>query len=80
MSLIIIFAPLSLSLKINITCYIKIALIYNIAKALVRDITPIDEVKRNEKNRQEEITINYFINNLLRKVNSKTIGKEIKDI
>jgi hypothetical protein len=50
MSLIIIFAPSSLSLKINIIYYIKIALVYNIAKALVRDIIPIDEVKRDKKN------------------------------
>jgi hypothetical protein len=44
--LIIIFAPPSLSLKINIIYYIKIALIYNIAKALIKDITLIDKVKK----------------------------------
>jgi hypothetical protein len=50
MSLIIIFAPPFLSLKINIIYYIKMALIYNIAKALVKDITLMDKVKRDKKN------------------------------
>jgi putative hydrolases of HD superfamily len=50
------------------------------AKALIRDITLIDEVKRDKKNRQEEITMDYFTNSLLRKVNSRIIGREIKDI
>lgn len=51
MSVIVIFVPPSLSSKINITYYIKIAVVHDIAEALVEDITPIDGVKRDEKNR-----------------------------
>jgi 5'-deoxynucleotidase YfbR-like HD superfamily hydrolase len=80
MSLIVMFAPPFLSLKINITHYIKMTLIYNMAEALVRDIISIDRVKRDKKNQREEIIIDYFINSLLRKVNSGITSREIKDI
>jgi putative hydrolase of HD superfamily len=80
MSLIIIFAPPSLSSKINIPHYSKMALIYDMAKALIGDITPMDKVLKHKKNRREEITMEYFIKGLLRKVNSGIIGKEINNI
>jgi len=56
------------------------ALIYNMAEALIRDIILINKVIKNKKNRQEEITMDYFISSLLEKVNSRITGKEIKDI
>jgi putative hydrolase of HD superfamily len=80
MSLIVMFAPPSLSSKINIKHYIKIALVHDMAKALVKDITPINGVKRDKKNRREEITIDYFTDSLLGKVNSRVTSREIKDI
>jgi hypothetical protein len=80
MLLIVIFAPFSLSSKINIIHYTKMAFVYNMAKALVKDIILINRVKRNKKNRQKEIIMNYFTNSLLKKVNSEIIDKEIKNI
>jgi putative hydrolase of HD superfamily len=79
-SLIVMFVPPSLSSKINIPYCLKMALIYNMAEALIRDITPINEVLKYKKNQWKETTIEYFIKGLLRKVNSGIIGKEINNI
>jgi putative hydrolase of HD superfamily len=58
----------------------EVSLSTTLAEALVGDITPMDGVKRDKKNRQEEITMDYFTNSLLRKVNGGITGREIKDI
>jgi putative hydrolase of HD superfamily len=44
------FAPHSLSSKINIPHCTKMALVHDTAEALVRDNTPMDEVTMHEKN------------------------------
>jgi hypothetical protein len=44
------FTPSFLSLKINISHFTKIALIHNLAKTLVKNITLINKVLKNEKN------------------------------
>jgi putative hydrolase of HD superfamily len=76
MSLIAMLAPPSLSSKINVPHCIKMALVHDMAEALVGDITPMDGVKKDEKNRREETTIDYFTNRLLGKVNGGiTAGK-----
>jgi hypothetical protein len=49
MSLIIMFVSPSLFLKVNIIYYIKMALIHNIAKTLIKDIILIDRVKKTGK-------------------------------
>ncbi|KAF4626710.1 hypothetical protein G7Y89_g11447 [Cudoniella acicularis] len=80
MSLITMFAPQSLSSKINIPHYTKMSLVHDIAEALVGDITPMDRVIKHEKSRREETTIDYFTSSLLGKVNSGITGEEIYDI
>jgi putative hydrolase of HD superfamily len=80
MSLITIFAPHSLSSKINIPHCTKMALVHDMAKALIGDITPIDKVTKHKKNRREETTIDYFTKSLLGNVNSRITGKEINNI
>lgn len=80
MSLITMFPPPSLSSKINIPHCTKMALVHDMAKALVGDITPMDEVTKHEKNRREETTMDYFTKSLLGKVNGGIPGKEINDI
>jgi putative hydrolase of HD superfamily len=80
MALITMFAPSSLSSKINIPRCIKMALIHDLAEALVGDITPMDEVPKTEKKRREEITMDYFTSSLLGNVNGGITGKEINDI
>lgn len=80
MSLITMFAPPSLSSKLNIPRCTKMALIHDMAEALVGDITPVDGVAKHEKSRREESTMDYFVGSLLGKVNGGITGKEIKDI
>lgn len=80
MSLITMFAPPSLSSRINIPHCMKMALVHDMAEALVGDITPVDGVTKDEKSRRESTTMDYFVNALLGKVNGGMTGKELKDI
>ena len=56
------------------------ALVHDMAEALVGDITPMDKITKQEKNRREGATMDYFTNSLLGKVNGGITGKEINDI
>ncbi len=80
MSLICMFAPPSLASKINIPHCSKMALVHDMAEALVGDITPVDGVPKTEKNRRENMTMDYFTKSLLGKVNGGITGQELKDI
>lgn len=80
MSLMTLFAPASLTAKLDIPRCTKMALIHDMAEALVGDITPVDGVPKVEKNRRESTTMDYFVNGLLGRVNGGMTGKEIKDI
>lgn len=80
MSLITMFAPSSLASRIDIHRCTKMALIHDMAEALVGDITPVDGVAKSEKNRRESTTMDYLVNGLLGKVNGGMTGKEIKAI
>ncbi|CZR58362.1 related to HD family hydrolase [Phialocephala subalpina] len=80
MSLITMFAPPSLSSKIDVQRCIKMALIHDMAEALVGDITPVDGVAKHEKNRRESTTMDYFEKSLLGRVNGGVTGKDIKAI
>lgn len=80
MSLITMFAPASISSRINIPHCTKMALIHDLAEALVGDITPADGVPKDEKNRRESTTMDYFTNSLLGRVNGGITGKEIRAI
>lgn len=77
MAMITMFAPLALASKLNIPHCTKMALIHDAAEALVGDITPIDNVKKEEKNRRESTTMDYFTKSLLGRVNGGMTGKEI---
>jgi putative hydrolase of HD superfamily len=80
MSLITLFAPPSLSSKLDIPKCTKMALIHDMAEALVGDITPVDGVSKLEKSRREETTMDYFTQSLLGRVHGGIPGKEIKEI
>jgi putative hydrolases of HD superfamily len=80
MSLICMFAPPSLSSKLNIPHCSKMALVHDMAEALVGDITPVDGVAKHEKSRRESTTMDYFTDALLGKVNGGITGKELKAI
>lgn len=80
MSLITMFAPPTLATRINIPHCTKMALIHDMAEALVGDITPVDGVSKPEKSRREATTMDYFVKGLLGKVNGGLTGQELKDI
>jgi putative hydrolase of HD superfamily len=80
MALITMFAPPSLSSRLNIPNCTKMALVHDMAEALVGDITPVDGVAKHEKNRRESTTMDYFTKNLLGRVNGGMTGEELKRV
>jgi putative hydrolase of HD superfamily len=80
MSLITMFAPPALAKRINIPHCTKMALVHDMAEALVGDITPVDGVVKEEKNRRESTTMDYFTKGLLGRVNGGVTGEEIQAI
>ncbi|PBP24117.1 HD domain-containing protein [Diplocarpon rosae] len=80
MSIITMLAPPSLSSKLNIPHCTKMALIHDMAEALVGDITPVDGVAKHEKNRREGTTMEYLTNGLLGRVNEGITGQELKAV
>jgi putative hydrolase of HD superfamily len=80
MSLITMFAPASLSSKLNIPHCTKMALVHDMAEALVGDITPVDGVAKSEKNRRESTTMTYLTTSLLGRVNGGLTGQELQAI
>jgi len=80
MSIITMLAPPSLSSKLNIPHCTKMALVHDMAEALVGDITPVDGVAKHEKNRRESTTMDYFTKSLLGRVNGGISGDELKAV
>jgi putative hydrolases of HD superfamily len=77
MSLITMFAPPSLASRINIPHCMKMALVHDMAEALVGDITPVDGVSKDEKSRRESTTMEYFTKGLLGKVYDGINGTDL---
>lgn len=65
MSIITMLAPPSLSSRLNIPYCTKMALVHDMAESLVGDITPVDGVSREEKNRREATTMDFLTTKLL---------------
>lgn len=80
MSIITMLAPASLTSKLNIAHCTKMALIHDMAEALVGDITPVDGVAKSEKSRRESTTMDYFTKSLLGRVNGGIPGEEMRAI
>lgn len=80
MSLITMFAPPSLAAQLNIPHCTKMALVHDMAEALVGDITPVDGIAKHEKSRREATTMDYFTQSLLGKVNGGITGTELRAI
>ncbi|EHK96544.1 HD-domain/PDEase-like protein [Glarea lozoyensis ATCC 20868] len=80
MAMITMFAPPALAAKINVPHCTKMALVHDMAEALVGDITPVDGIPKPEKNRRESTTMDYFTNSLLGRVNGGMTGKQIRDV
>ncbi|KAL1297048.1 hypothetical protein AAFC00_004637 [Neodothiora populina] len=80
MSILTMFAPASLSSRVNVPHCTRMALIHDMAEALVGDITPVDGVSKSEKSRREAETMDYICNDLLGKVGSGLTAQDIRNI
>lgn len=80
MSIITMMAPPSLSSRLNIPHCTKMALIHDMAEALVGDLTPMDEVPKVEKSRREAQTMDYICTSLLGRVHGGENGASTKEI
>ena len=79
MSIISMCAPKSLTDKLDIPKCTKMALIHDMAEALVGDITPVDGVVKEAKNRRESTTMEYLTQTLLGRFNGGSTGKELME-
>ncbi|GAB7351167.1 hypothetical protein MBLNU459_g1617t1 [Dothideomycetes sp. NU459] len=80
MAILTMMAPASLTSKINVMHCTRMALIHDMAEALVGDITPVDGVPKSEKNRREAETMDYICKGLLGKVGGGLSGEEIRKV
>ncbi len=81
MSILTMLAPSSLSKKLDIPHCTKMALVHDMAEALVGDITPVDGVDKAEKNRRETETMDFLTSELLgQSTGVMEQGKGLKEI
>ncbi|KAF2763076.1 hypothetical protein EJ05DRAFT_495917 [Pseudovirgaria hyperparasitica] len=79
MSILTMLAPPSLSSRVNIPHCTRMALVHDMAEALVGDITPVDGISKPEKSRRESETMDYICQRLLGSVPGLS-GTEIRQI
>jgi putative hydrolase of HD superfamily len=80
MSILTMLAPTSISSKLDVAKCTRMALIHDMAEAIVGDITPVDNVAKPEKSRREMETMDYICDTLLGKFNGGLNGKEVRAI
>lgn len=80
MSILTLMAPASLTSKLDIAKCCRMALIHDMAEALVGDITPVDNVTKEEKSRRESETMDYICEKLLGRFNGGLNGREVRKI
>ncbi|KZF25462.1 hypothetical protein L228DRAFT_280701 [Xylona heveae TC161] len=80
MSLLTMFAPPSLASRIDVQRCTRMALVHDMAEALVGDITPVDGVPKAEKSRREAETMDFICKSLLGRVPSAGTGEQIRAI
>ena len=80
MSMICMFPPPSLAPRLDVARCSKMALIHDMAEALVGDITPVDGVAKPEKSRRETTTMEYFTKGLLGNVYGGQAGLDIMEV
>ena len=79
MSIITMLAPPSLKARLDLSRCTNMALIHDMAEALVGDITPVDNIPKKEKSRRERTTMEYFTGTLLGGTKGGA-GKQILEI
>jgi putative hydrolases of HD superfamily len=80
MSILTMMAPTSISSKLDVVKCTRMALIHDMAEALVGDITPVDGVAKDDKSKREADTMDYICNNLLGKFNGGLNAKEVRQL
>ena len=80
MAIITLLCPPSLSPKLDLGRCTRMALVHDMAEALVGDITPMDNVPKVEKSRREAETMDYICDGLLGKVGGGMQAEEIKKV
>jgi putative hydrolase of HD superfamily len=60
MAMLALFAPSSLTSRVDIARVTKMCLFHDVAEMFVGDITPMDQVSKPEKNRRETTTISFL--------------------
>lgn len=80
MSILTMLAPPSLSSRLNIPHCTQMALVHDMAECLVGDITPMDKVPKEEKNRREATTMDYLTRTLLGAVDGGLQGRGMRAI
>ncbi|KAK3352585.1 HD domain-containing protein [Lasiosphaeria hispida] len=80
MSLMTMLAPPALAARLDMAKCMRMALIHDMAEALVGDITPVDGVAKPEKSRREATTMDYITEGLLGNVHGGLVGVNIRAI
>lgn len=80
MSILTMLCPAALSARLNVPLCTKMALIHDMAEALVGDITPVDGVIKSEKCRRETETMDYICKDLLGNVGGGFAGEEMRKV
>ncbi|KAI9888141.1 MAG: hypothetical protein M1823_000076 [Watsoniomyces obsoletus] len=74
------FAPPSLSSRLDLPRCTKMALVHDMAESLVGDITPVDGVSKTEKSRREAATMDYLTKTLLGNVTGGLAGEQLREV
>ncbi|KAK5699546.1 hypothetical protein LTR97_005674 [Elasticomyces elasticus] len=80
MSIITLLCPPSLAATLDIPRCTRMALVHDMAEALVGDITPIDGVSKPEKSRREGETMDYLCEGLLGRVGGGVAGEAVRSV
>lgn len=81
MSILTMLAPPSLTARLNIPHCTKMALIHDMAEAVVGDITPVDtDIPKEEKARRETEVMDYISGTLLGRVYGGIQGADMRRI
>jgi putative hydrolase of HD superfamily len=78
MSIITLLCPPALAARLDLHRCTKMALVHDMAEALVGDITPVDGVAKPEKSRREAETMDYLCGTLLGGVQGGLAGRDVR--
>lgn len=78
MSIMCMMAPASLTTRINLAHCSRMALVHDMAEALVGDLTPADKIPKAEKSRREASTMDYLTHKLLGQVDGGLAGADMR--